>query len=59
MPQFLSGIAVQSRPEPVALMEAIVDHVIDHFDSALEQERFKPLGLATGRTMEPFYRVLV
>ena len=59
VPQFLSGIAVQSRPEPVALMEAIVDHVIDHFDSALEQQRFKPLGLATGRTMEPFYRVLV
>ena len=43
VPQFLSGIAVQSRPEPVALMEAIVDHVIDHFDSALEQQ--KPLAM--------------
>ena len=40
-------------------MEALVDHVMVRLDWALEQERFKPLGLATGRTMEPFYGALV
>ena len=40
-------------------MQALVDHVMVHLDSALEQERFKPLGLATGRTMEPFYGTFV
>ena len=55
MPQFLSGLAVHRRPEPLALMEAIVDHVAAHLAKALERERFRPLGMATGRTMEPFY----
>ena len=59
MPQFLSRLVVQRRPEPDALMQALVDHVMVHLDSALEQERFKPLGLATGRTMEPFYGTFV
>lgn len=40
-------------------MEAIVDHVVAHLAMALDQERFKPLGMATGRTMEPFYRALI
>ncbi|KZR89467.1 Glucosamine-6-phosphate deaminase 1 [Synechococcus sp. MIT S9509] len=59
MPQFLSKLALHRRPEPLALMEAIVDHVAAHLAQALEGERFKPLGMATGRTMEPFYEALI
>ncbi|MAD68225.1 glucosamine-6-phosphate deaminase [Synechococcus sp. BIOS-U3-1] len=40
-------------------MEAVVDHVVNHLVTALDQERFKPLGMATGRTMEPFYAALI
>ena len=40
-------------------MEAIVDHVAAYLATALDHERFKPLGMATGRTMEPFYAALV
>ena len=40
-------------------MEAIVDHVAAYLATALDHERFKPLGMATGRTMEPFYAALI
>ena len=59
MPQFLSRLVVQRRRDPVALTEAIVDHVVAHLAEALEQGRFKPLGMATGRTMEPLYAALI
>ena len=40
-------------------MEAVVDHLVQGLLDSLEQEVFRPLGLATGRTMEPFYAALV
>ena len=40
-------------------MEAIVDHVAAYLATALDHECFKPLGMATGRTMEPFYAALI
>ena len=40
-------------------MQAVVDHLETHLAAALNQQPFKPLGLATGRTMEPLYRELV
>ena len=59
MPEFLSRCAVVRRQKPPLLMEAIVDHVVAHLATALERESFKPLGMATGRTMEPFYKALI
>ena len=59
VPEFLSTLSVQRRPQPLELMEAIVDHVVVHLASALDQECLKPLGMATGRTMEPFYGALI
>ena len=40
-------------------MEAVVDHFICHLVAAMDQDCLKPLGMATGRTMEPFYAALV
>ena len=40
-------------------MQAVADHLETHLAAALNQQPFKPLGLATGRTMEPLYRELV
>ena len=59
MPEFLSRCTVVRRQKPPLLMEAIVDHVVVHLASALDQECLKPLGMATGRTMEPFYGALI
>ncbi len=59
MPLLSTRLVVQRRPEPVALMQAVTDHLEMHLAAALNQHSFKPLGLATGRTMEPLYRELV
>ena len=59
MPLLSTRLVVQRRPEPEALMQAVADHLETHLAAALNQHPFKPLGLATGRTMEPLYRELV
>ena len=48
-----------SRPDPLQLIEAVVDHWESRLRERLELREPKPLGLATGRTMEPFYRQLI
>jgi len=48
-----------SRSDPSLLMEAVVDHWERRLRERLDQRQPQPLGLATGRTMEPFYRELV
>jgi glucosamine-6-phosphate deaminase len=48
-----------SRPDPLQLIEAVVDHWERRLRERLELREPKPLGLATGRTMEPFYRQLI
>jgi glucosamine-6-phosphate deaminase len=52
-------ITIVRRRNPQQLMEAVVDHLVQGLLDSLEQEVFRPLGLATGRTMEPFYAALV
>ena len=51
-------IVLERRPEPIALMDAVVDHWERHLRARLTQASPRPLGLATGRTMEPFYAAL-
>ena len=36
-----------------------MDHVAAYLATALDHGHFKPLGMATGRTMEPFYAALI
>lgn len=48
-----------SRPDPLQLIKAVVDHWERRLKERLDQQEPKPLGLATGRTMEPFYRQLI
>lgn len=36
-----------------------MDQVAAYLAKAVERESFKPLGMATGRTMEPFYEALI
>ncbi len=52
-------ITIVRRLNPEQLMEAVVDHLEHRFLNFLEQREFRPLGLATGRTMEPLYAALV
>ena len=52
-------ITIVRRRNPQQLMEAVVDQLEQGLLDSLEQEVFRPLGLATGRTMEPFYAALV
>ncbi len=40
-------------------MKAVVDHLEHHLQTSIRKEQFRPLGLATGRTMEPLYAALV
>lgn len=47
------------RRNPLQLMEAVVDQLEQRLLASLESEAFRPLGLATGRTMEPLYAALV
>lgn len=51
-------IVLERRPEPNGLMEAVVDHWEHALRQRLTQTNPRPLGLATGRTMEPFYAAL-
>ena len=51
-------IVLERRPEPIGLMEAVVDHWEHALRQRLTQTNPRPLGLATGRTMEPFYAAL-
>ncbi len=59
VPLLSTRLVVQRRPEPDALMQAVADRFEIYLIEALNQHPFKPLGLATGRTMEPLYRELV
>jgi glucosamine-6-phosphate deaminase len=52
-------ITIVRRRNPQQLMEAVVDQLEQGLLDSLEQEGFRPLGLATGRTMEPLYAALV
>ena len=47
------------RSATVDLMEAVVDHWEAHLRQRLKDAQPRPLGLATGRTMVPFYAALV
>jgi|TARA_B100001093_G_C26834815_1_gene1017864 glucosamine-6-phosphate deaminase len=52
-------ITIVRRLNPEQLMEAVVDHLEHRLLNSIEQMDFCPLGLATGRTMEPLYAALV
>ncbi len=52
-------ITIVRRRNPLQLMEAVVDQLEQGLLDSLEQQAFRPLGLATGRTMEPLYAALV
>lgn len=52
-------IVLSRYPASAALMQAVVDHWEHQLRLRLEQADPRPLGLATGRTMEPFYAALV
>ena len=47
------------RDDLTSLVESIVGVVEGHLYRRLLETNPKPLGLATGRTMEPIYEVLV
>ncbi len=47
------------REESTALLDAVVDVVEERLKQRLSETAPKPLGLATGRTMEPLYAALV
>jgi glucosamine-6-phosphate deaminase len=47
------------RDEPAALMQACSYHLEQCLQQRLSQPKPRPLGLATGRTMEPLYGALV
>ena len=53
------AITIVRRPNPLQLMEAVVDQLEQGLRDSLEHKTFRPLGLATGRTMEPLYAALV
>ena len=53
------AITIVRRPNPLQLMEAVVDQLEQGLRDSLEHQAFRPLGLATGRTMEPLYAALV
>ena len=50
---------VERRSATADLMEAVVDHWETHLRQRLKDAQPRPLGLATGRTMVPFYAALV
>lgn len=52
-------ITIVRRRNPLQLMEAVVDQLEQGLLDSLEHQAFRPLGLATGRTMEPLYAALV
>ena len=58
VPQLPPSISVQRRQDPAALMEAVVDALDAFLQTRVQQQQFRPLGLATGRTMEPLYAAL-
>ena len=39
-------------------MDAVVDVLDASLQTRVQQQQFRPLGLATGRTMEPLYAAL-
>ena len=47
------------RDEPAALMQACSQHLEQCLQQRLSEPSSRPLGLATGRTMEPLYGALV
>ena len=47
------------RPAPQDLLQACVDALEQRLLQRLKQQQPRPLGLATGRTMEPLYQALV
>ena len=52
-------ITIVRRRNPLQLMDSVVDQLEQGLLDSLEHQAFRPLGLATGRTMEPFYAALV
>ena len=52
-------INIVRRRNPLQLMDSVVDQLEQGLLDSLEHQAFRPLGLATGRTMEPFYAALV
>ena len=51
---------LEQRPTKAALIEALSSHLESKLRQRLASPgRCKPLGLATGRTMEPLYAALV
>ena len=47
------------RPTALELMDVCTALLEQRLQERLEQQRPRPLGLATGRTMEPLYAALV
>jgi len=58
VPKLSPSFSVQRRPDPAALMAAVVDVLEAFLHTSVQQQQFRPLGLATGRTMEPLYAAL-
>lgn len=48
-----------TRSDSALLMEDLVDHWEQRLRERLAEPAPQPMGLATGRTMDPFYRLLV
>ena len=52
-------VVLQQKSDPECLIETVVDHWELSLRGRLAEASPRPLGLATGRTMEPFYAALV
>tara|TARA_B100001540_G_scaffold223637_1_gene197864 strand:- start:1745 stop:2509 length:765 start_codon:yes stop_codon:yes gene_type:complete len=50
---------LEQRDDPAALMQACSHHLEQCLQQRLSEPNPRPLGLATGRTMEPLYAALV
>ena len=53
------SVVLVQRSQPELLVQVIADQLEMALRRRLEQHRPRPLGLATGRTMEPLYAALV
>ena len=52
-------VVLAQQSDPAHLIETVVDHWEMRLRERLDHSSPRPLGLATGRTMEPFYAALV
>ena len=57
-PRIFSPSKIIIRKDEISLAKAFVDYLELNLIQNLSEECLKPLGLATGRTMDPVYRIL-